>query len=42
MNIEMVDCLAPDLNCCADYKTRKENLMCRAKTLGRLISGYLK
>ena len=40
--IKMVDCLVPDLNCYADYKTCKENLMCRAKTLDRLISNYLK
>ena len=40
--IKMVDCLVPDLYCYADYKTCKENLMCKAKTLDRLISGYLK
>ena len=40
--IKMVDCLAPALNCYADYKTCKENLMSRAKTLDHLISNYLK
>lgn len=42
MNIKMADCLAPDLNCYADYKTYKEDPTNRAKTLDHLISGYLK
>ena len=38
----MVDCLAPNLNCYADYKTYKENPTNRANALDRLISDYLK
>ena len=40
--INMSDCLYPMPSCFGDYETCKENLMCKAKTLDRLISDYLK
>lgn len=40
--IKMSACLGPIPGCFADYKASKEDFLSRAKTLDRLISGYLK
>lgn len=40
--IKMVDCLAASPRCYNDFKTYKENLMRRFKTLNSLIENYLR